>query len=77
MEKENSNILSFLDVLAMNSCRTNYQDDCFSVLHKAKNKVQLNILEAICVALDRPSLCRQSSSHTSHILGDVLSTGVT
>ena len=65
------------NLLAINSCRTNYQDDCFSVLHRARNKVQLNILKVIYIALDRPSLCRQRSSHTLHILGDVLNTGVT
>ena len=51
--------------------------DCFSLLHRARNKVQLNILEEIYNALDHPFLCRQRSSHTLHILGDVLSTGVT
>ena len=30
-------------LLAINSCRTNYQDDCFSVLHRSWDKVQLNI----------------------------------
>ena len=49
-------------VWAINSYRTNYQDDCFSVLHRARDKVQLNILEAIYIAIDRPSLCRQRSS---------------
>ena len=61
-------------LLAINNCRTIYEDDCFSVLHRTKDKVQLNILEAIYIALDHPSLCRQRSSHTLHILGDVLNT---
>ena len=64
-------------LLAINSCRTNYQDDCFSVLHRARDKVQLNILEAIYIALDRPSLYRQRSSHILNILGNVLGIGVT
>ena len=64
-------------LLAINSCRTNYQDDCFSVLHRARDKVQLNILEAIYIAIDRLSLCRQRSSHILNILGDALDTGVT
>ena len=64
-------------LLAINSCRTNYQDDCFSVLHRARDKVQLNILEAIYIAIDRPSLCKQRSSHILKILGDALDTGVT
>ena len=64
-------------LLAINSCRTNYQVDCFSVLHRARDKVQLNILEVIYIAIDRPSLCRQRSSHILNILGDALDTGVT
>ena len=64
-------------LLAINSCWTNYQDDCFSVLLRARKKVQLNILEGIYIALDCPSLCRQRNSHTLHILGEVLNTGVT
>ena len=47
-------------LLAINSFRTNYQDDCFSVLHRARYKVQLNILEAIYITIDQPSLCRQA-----------------
>ena len=35
----------------INSCRTNYQDDWFSVLHRARSKIHLHFL-------DRPSLCR-------------------
>ena len=64
-------------LFAINSCGTNYQDDCCSVLHRDRNKVQLNILEAIYIALDCLSLYRQRSSHTLYILGDVLSTGET
>ena len=64
-------------LLAINSCRTNYQNDCFSVLHRAWNKVQLNIFEAIYIALDRPSLSRQRSSYILNILGDVFGIGVT
>ena len=41
-------------LLAINSYRTNYQEDCFSVLYRARNKVQLNILEAIYITLDHP-----------------------
>ena len=63
--------------LARNSCRTNYQDDCFSVLHRARDKIHLNVLEAIFIAIDRPSLCRQLSSHILNIFGEILETGVT
>ena len=65
------------DLLALNCCRTNYQDDCFSVLHRARDNVQFNILEAIYMAIDPPSLCRQKNSHILNILGDALDTGVT
>ena len=64
-------------LLAINSYRTNYQDDCFSGLHRVRDKVQLNILKAIYIAIDHPSLCRQRSSHILNILGDALDTGVT
>ena len=64
-------------LLAINSYWTNYQDDCFSVLHRARDRIQLNILEAICIAIDRPSQCRQRSNHILNILGDTLDTGVT
>ena len=63
--------------LAINSCRTNYQDDCFSVLHKARHKIHFNVLEAIYIAIDRPSLCRQLSRHILNIFGEILETGVT
>ena len=59
-------------LLAINSCQTNNQDDCFSVLHRARDKVQLNILEAIYIALDHPSLFRQRSSHILNILGFII-----
>ena len=59
-------------LLAINSYRTNYQNDCFSVLHRVRDKVQLNILKAIYMAIDRPSLCRPRSSHILNILGDAL-----
>ena len=64
-------------LLARDSCRTNFQDDCFSVLHRALDNVQLNILEAIYIAIDRPSLWRQRNRHVLNILGDELDTGVT
>ena len=43
-------------LLTINSCWTNYQDACFSFLHRARDKIQLNILEAIYIAIDRPPL---------------------
>ena len=64
-------------LLAINSCRTNDQDDCFSVLHRAREKIHLNVLEAIYIAIDRPSLCRQLSCHILNIFGEILETVVT
>ena len=40
-------------------CRTNYLDDCFSVLYKARSKPHLAFLEAIAITLYCPTLCRQ------------------
>ena len=33
-------------LLSINNCRTCYEDDCFSVLHRARNKSHLKFLEA-------------------------------
>ena len=54
-------------LLAINSCRTTYKDHCFSVQHRTRDKIQLNVLEAIYIAIDHPSLCRQLSSHILNI----------
>ena len=64
-------------LLAINIYRTNDQDDCFSLLHRARDKIHLNVLEAIYIAIDRPSLCRQLSSHILNIFGEILETCVT
>ena len=34
-------------LLTTNSCRTNYQDDWFSVLHRVRSEIHFNILEVI------------------------------
>ena len=41
-------------LLTISSCSSNYEDDCFSVLHKARDKLQLQVLEAIYIAINRP-----------------------
>ena len=41
------------------------------------DKIHLGILEAIYIAIDCPSLCRQLSSHIVNIFGEILETGVT
>ena len=64
-------------LLTINNCRTCYEDNCFSVLHWARNKLHLKFLEAIYISMNNPSLCRQLSSHTLDIFGELLNTGVT
>ena len=56
-------------LLTINSCRTSYEDDCFSVLQRARDKFHLKFLEAIYISINRPSLCRQLNNHTLNILG--------
>ena len=41
-------------LLPINSCSTSYEDDCFSVLHRARHKIHLKVLEAIYIAIDCP-----------------------
>ena len=44
-------------LLTINSCRTSYEDDCFSVLHRARDKIHLNVLEAIYITINHaPSM---------------------
>ena len=56
-------------LLTINSCRTNYEDYCFSVLHRARDKFHLKVLEAIYISINRPSLCRQLNNHNCWRLG--------
>ena len=64
-------------LLTIDSCRTSYEDDCFSVLHRARDKFHLKFLEAIYISMNHPSLCRQLNNHTLNILGELLHTWVT
>ena len=64
-------------LLTINNCRTRYEDDCFSVLHRARNKFHFKFLEAIYISMNRPSLCWQLNNHTLNIFGELLDTGVT
>ena len=64
-------------LLTINSCRTSYEDDCFSVLHRVRDKFHLKFLEAIYISMNRPSLCRQLNNLTLNILGERLDTWVT
>ena len=42
---------------AINTCGANYNDECFAILHRARTKQHLNVLEAINILFNRPSLC--------------------
>ena len=64
-------------LLTINSCRTSYEDDYFSVLYRARDKFHLKFLEAIYISMNRPSLCRQLNNDTLNIFGELLDTGVT
>ena len=64
-------------ILTTNSCRTDYLDDWFSVLHRARNKIHLDLIEAIYISLDRSFQCRQRTNHNLYILGELLNTGET
>ena len=64
-------------LLTINSCRTNYEDYCFSVLHRVRDKSHLKFLEAIYISINCSFLCRQLNNHTLNILEELLDTGVT
>ena len=64
-------------LLTINICTTSYEDACFSVLHTARDKIHLKVLEVTYIAINRPPLCRQLSTHILNILGELLETGVT
>ena len=64
-------------LLTINNCRTRYEDDCFSVLHRARNKSHLKFLEAIYISMNLPSLCWQLNNHILNIFRELLDTGVT
>ena len=64
-------------LLTIHNCRTRYEDDCFSVLHRTRNKFHLKFLEAIYISMNRPSLCQQLNNHILNMFGELLDTGVT
>ena len=55
---------------AINSCAVNYNDECFGVLHRARTKQHLVVLEALYILLDKPTLCKQNPNHSLNLLGD-------
>ena len=64
-------------LLTINNCRTRYENDCFSVQHRARNKFHLKFLEVIYISMNHPSLGRQLNNHMLDIFGELLDTGVT
>ena len=62
-------------LLTINSCRTRYEDDCFSVLNRARDKFHPKVLEAIYISMNLPSLCGQLNNHILNIWGELLKTG--
>ena len=58
-------------LLTINSCRINYEDNCFSVLHRARDKIHLKVLEAIYVAVSLPPLCTLKHSYFENFWGTV------
>ena len=64
-------------LLTINSCRTSYEDYCFSVLHRARDRSHLKFLEPIYISMNRPCLCRQLNNHIFNIFGELLDTEVT
>ena len=51
-------------LLTINNGRTRYEDDCFSVLHRTRNKFHLKFLEAIYISMNRPSVQAVKQSHS-------------
>ena len=49
-------------------CRTNYSDDSFSVLYKARCKQYLAFLEAIAIMLYCPTFCTGREDHFTHFV---------
>ena len=43
----------------------------FVVLHKARTKQHLIVLEAIYILFDRPSLCKEKPKDSLNLLGDI------
>ena len=60
-------------LLTINCCITSYEDDCFSVLHRVRNKIHLNVLEAIYIAINRTPTSMQTvkQSYSKYFKGCV------
>ena len=71
LQMSDSAICQHLNVI--NTCSTNYDDECFAVLLRARTKQHLNVLEAIYILLNHPSQCKQNPRYSLHLLGNVSS----
>ena len=54
-----------------NSRAANYDDECFAVLHRVRTKQHLNVLEAIYILFNQPSLRLQNLKHPLQHLRDI------
>ena len=54
----------FLHLLSHPKCLQVYDDFSFSVLCRARYASQLKVLEAVCIRLHKPDLCKQ----TKHVV---------
>ena len=43
---------------ATNTCAANYNDECFAVLHRARTKQHISVLEVIFILFNHLSLCK-------------------
>ena len=57
--------------LTINTCRTSKEDDCFSILHRARDKIHLKVLEAIYIAINHSSVQTVKQSYFKYFLGTV------
>ena len=58
-------------LLDKRSCRDHYSDNTLSIMHRARHRFHLDILEAIIINSRRSSLCRQRQlKHSLQIFGD-------
>ena len=55
---------------ALNSCVVNYNHECFDVLHRARTKQHLIVLEALYILFYRSILSKQNSKHSLNLLGE-------
>ena len=54
----------------LNSCAVYYNDECLGVLHRARRKQHLVVLEALYILHYRPTLCKQNPKHPLDLQGD-------